>query len=363
MTEKALSKKRGEELRALLEGQEFAAKLANVLPPGMTVQRFAQIVWIACTKNPRLQLTSPASFFRCVLELAAIGLEPDSRRAHLIPRRTKEGGYDCTYIIDYKGVKELLYREGDLASEHSDVVRVADSFDYEYGTHQHLTHKPFRGPRGEVSFAYCHVRLPSGRELFEVMSVEELEAVRRRSPAANEGPWVTDTPEMYKKTVFKRLAKGLPLSRRTREAIEKEDEFNELVSPTQTPGHPYGRQIASLEGEIDLGEVAQMPPERTEMPAERVSGPKRSTDEALGLSVLKRRLETSGFSEGELLALLVKLELAGPNDRFEDLSERNVKRVVGDWDKCVARLEHERQISSPPAHESEQPTDTSESPL
>ena len=89
-------------------------------------------------RNPKLMQCSRDTFFRCLLDLSAMGLEPDGRQAHLIPRKNKTGGLDCTLIIDYKGIKEMLYRNGDIVDEHSDVVGDLDLFEYEYGTNKHL---------------------------------------------------------------------------------------------------------------------------------------------------------------------------------------------------------------------------------
>lgn len=68
-----------------------------------------------------------------------------------------------------------------------------------------------------------------------MMSRTDIEAVRRRSRAANDGPWVTDEWEMWKKTVFRRMSKWLPLSSDIREAAEKDDDqFDFQASSTES---------------------------------------------------------------------------------------------------------------------------------
>jgi recombination protein RecT len=54
------------------------------------------------------------------------------------------------------------------------------------------------------------------------MTMEEIEAVRKRSRAGENGPWVTDAGEMRKKTVIRRHSKKLPLSAEFRDALEKD---------------------------------------------------------------------------------------------------------------------------------------------
>src|SRR6266576_5832636 len=221
--------KKTPEIRTLIEGQDFQQKLATLLPDGMHPRRFVQIVWMAVARNPKLQQCTPASILRCVGELAAMGIEPDGRRAHLIPRKDQ-----CTYIVDYKAIKESLHRNKDVVSEHSDVVRETDIFEFEYGSNQFLRHRPSIRERGEIIAAYSIVKLPNGGEAIEVMTRDEIESVRKRSQAGNDGPWITEFAEMSKKTVFRRPSKGLPLSNRTREVVDHDDDTiapSELSAP------------------------------------------------------------------------------------------------------------------------------------
>jgi recombinational DNA repair protein RecT len=59
-------------------------------------------------------------------------------------------------------------------------------------------------------------------EKHEVMDVDQLEAIRRRSQSGNSGPWITDTDEMRKKTVFKRASKWIPIAPEVYQAIRQE---------------------------------------------------------------------------------------------------------------------------------------------
>ena len=178
MTDKTLAAKRKpNELRDIIEGPDFRAQLLKALPKAMTPERFVRITATAMMRNPKLMQCSRETFFRCILDLAAIGLEPDGRQAHLIPRKNnKQGTVDCTLIVGYQGLKELLYRNGDILSEHSDVVGDMDTFDYEFGSNKHLYHKPNIHSRGKVFAAYSHIKLPRGEETFDVMNVEEVES-------------------------------------------------------------------------------------------------------------------------------------------------------------------------------------------
>lgn len=195
-------------------------EVARVLPKHLTPDRFLRVTITALTKTPKLAQCDQASFFGCLLTLSQLGLEPDGRLAHLIPfENRKRNVTECQLILDYKGLVELAYRSGQVANLHADVVCDNDEFEYDRGV---LTkHKiDFRKPRGDVYAVYAMCRFKDGSEKVDVMTVDDVEAIRKRSRAANSGPWVTDWNEMAKKTVFKRLSKWLPLSPEFRDAVE-----------------------------------------------------------------------------------------------------------------------------------------------
>jgi len=211
-------------LKELLGGELFREQVAMSLPAHLDETRFVRIAQTALSRVPKLGDCTQTSFFKCLLDLSAMGLEPDGRRAHLIPY-----GKECTLIIDYKGLVELVRRSGEVSDIHADVICENDDFSYQYGSNSHLTHKPALGGRGKAVGAYSFVSLKDGSESFEVMDVEEVERVRACSKAKNNGPWVTHWNEMAKKTVFRRHTKWLPMSVDLRERIEKDDdqyEFN-----------------------------------------------------------------------------------------------------------------------------------------
>jgi recombination protein RecT len=212
-------------LKGLLGGDEFKRQVALALPKHLKPERFIRIAITALTRTPKLQECTQESFFQCLLDLSAMGLEPDGRRAHLIPfRNNRTNTTACTLIVDYKGISELVRRSGEVSNMHCDVVCENDEFDYLFGSGGFLKHKPALKNRGEVICAYSFVKLKDGAEDFDVMNLEEVEKVRSRSRSKDEGPWVDWWDEMAKKTVFRRHSKRLPLSPEVRDAIEKDDE-------------------------------------------------------------------------------------------------------------------------------------------
>lgn len=217
-------------IRGLIEGDQFKAQVAKALPKHLTPDRFIRVACTTLMRVPKLAECDKTSFFNALLSLSQLGLEPDGRRAHLIPfNNTKRGCVECQLIIDYKGLAELAMRSGTISSLHADVVCENDEFAYDRG--QVLKHViDFRKPRGAVYAVYSIARFKDATEKAEAMSVDEVEAIRNRSRAGNSGPWVTDWNEMAKKTVFRRLSKWLPLSPECRDSLDNDDDAIDIGS-------------------------------------------------------------------------------------------------------------------------------------
>jgi recombination protein RecT len=210
----AAPKKAAPTIRSLISGEEFKAQIAMALPKHITPDRFIRVALTAMQKTPKLLDCTQASLFQSLLTCSQLGIEPDGRMAHLIPY-----GNVCQLIIDYKGLSALAMRSGEILPPHADVVCENDVFEYDRGeVKKHSI--DFRKPRGKAYAVYAIVRYKEGGEKAECMSMDEVDAIRKRSKASGSGPWVTDYNEMAKKTVFRRLSKWLPLSPEFRDAID-----------------------------------------------------------------------------------------------------------------------------------------------
>lgn len=209
-------------IRDRLNSDEFRNAVAQVLPRHLTPERFVRIAILATSKTPGLLKCDQGSLFQALTNLSMYGLEPDGRRAHLIPFKRKDGGYDCQLIIDYKGLAELVMRSGLVTKIHADKVCDNDEFEFDCG--EVKRHRiDLKKPRGRP-YAYYAMVIYQGQQKADCMSLEDVENIRKRSKAANNGPWTSDYDEMAKKTVFRRLTKWLPLTPAVREAVEVDDE-------------------------------------------------------------------------------------------------------------------------------------------
>jgi len=230
-------------IKEQLNNPAVIEQIRKALPSHMSAERMARIALTAMTKVPKLAQCTPASFFKCLLDLSSWGLEPDGRHAHLIPY-----GQECTLILDYKGIVALSYRSGFVRNIHSDVVRTGDIFTYSLG--KVLQHTPwaFRldaerpDSAGEVIAAYCIVELKDDACHHEGMTRSELDAIKNRSRAGNSGPWITDRTEMDRKSVFRRASKWLPISTEQVEAFDRDADRPEPIMRDDKRVH-----VASIE--------------------------------------------------------------------------------------------------------------------
>lgn len=218
----------------------------KALPKVCTPERFARVALTCLKKDGKLlqaiqtqggRATVAAAFMKC----AELGIEPDGRRAYLIPYQNKKTNeYTVELIIDYKGIVELAMRSGYVANIHADKVCENDEFDYNIGNIE--KHRiDFHKPRGEAYAYYAIVTFKDGTKKCEVMSKDEIDAVKKRSSAWESWerwkkpcPWNTDYDEMAKKTVFKRLSKWIPQSPEMRQAIDYDDEDYRKYAPEIT---------------------------------------------------------------------------------------------------------------------------------
>ena len=217
------------DLKSIIGSPAMQEQFAKALPKHLSPERFGRVAITALSRTPKLKECTQESVFKCLLDLSAMGLEPDGRHAHLIPY-----GKECTLIIDYKGLVMLVRRAGDVAKIHADIVCENDDFHHSMGE---VTRHTFdlKTDRGKPYAAYAQVTLKDGSVQAAIMSKDEIEAIRKRSRAGSAGPWVSDWNEMAKKTAFRRLTKWLTLSPEIADVIAKADEHEFAGMRDATP--------------------------------------------------------------------------------------------------------------------------------
>lgn len=233
------------DLRAMLERSQNS--LAAVLPAHMTVDRLIKLAVLAAVKEPKLLQCTKESIIASLMTAAQLGLEPNGTlgSAYLVPfNNRKKQVMECQLIPGYRGLIDLAKRSGEVDGVEARVVYEGDRFEPHYGTEPKIIHIPnFEGERkfSTIRAFYVVATFDGGHKQFEIMSKAEVEAIRARSQAKDEGPWQTDFEEMAKKTVTKRASKYWPLSPEKAAQFAAAVEHDNRLESGQIGGIDLGR--------------------------------------------------------------------------------------------------------------------------
>lgn len=187
-------------------------RIIEALPSGVKFDRVMSMAIAAARKNEALVTCDQASFLGALIQVAHLGLEPGIT-AHLVPFYNKRAKrMEVQFIPDYRGLMQLARRSGDITAIEAVCVYDGDIFEYRKGTTQSLSHQQtFQSEDdNDITHVWAMARFKNGDCQFEVMSIESIKKVRDMSKASDKGPWVTNFPEMAKKTVVRKLCKYLP---------------------------------------------------------------------------------------------------------------------------------------------------------
>lgn len=202
-------------LNDLLVSMEGEIKKA--LAGAISTEKFIRIVMSAVSANPDLQNCTQQSFLAAMMTCAQMGLEPNtpSGFAYIIPRKNK-GQLEAQFQLGYKGLIDLAYRSGDVASIEAHIVYANDDFEYQYGINSDIKHKPALSNRGEAIAVYAIIKLKSGGVIFEVDSLANIrDFAMKKSVSYSSGyssPWKSDFESMALKTIIKKALKYAPVS-------------------------------------------------------------------------------------------------------------------------------------------------------
>lgn len=249
--------------------EAWKGEIARALPAHLNPDRMCRIALTCFRKTPKLAECEPTSVFAAIIMASQLGLEPGLLgQAYLVPY-----GKECQLIPGYQGLIELVRRTGRVKRIEAHVVHEQDMFKYTTGLTTTLEHTPFLdGDPGPARLAYAVAEMVDGGNHVEVMTKREIEAIRDRSNAVKSAkrfgkqtPWDTDTDEMWRKTLVRRISKFLPKSAELETAIALDDASSK------------GRQGISVDDAID---ATWAPVESNEDPVDEQA----KTDPAAGAS-------------------------------------------------------------------------------
>lgn len=234
-----------------LNAPTTALDIEAALPRGQDYKRWIRIIQTEVRKNPKLLEADYRSFALAVLAVAQLALEPGPLGHSYLTGPFKNGRtglLEVVPILGYKGLVDLAYRAGTVDLIDAVVVRKGEPFRIVRGSDQRLEHEELASCSDNEVVAYYAIAFPKGggRAVFEVMWPDEIDAIRKRSRAKDDGPWKTDFEAMALKSPIRRmLNRGkVRLSPEVATAIA-EDEAREF-------GHDRPELLTSLSLE-DLG--------------------------------------------------------------------------------------------------------------
>lgn len=230
----------------LLRKPEMLAEIKRALPRHLTPDRFARMILTSIRRTPELARCDQRSFLGAMMELAQLGLEPDTPLGHawIVPF-----GSTAQVIIGYRGIFTLAYRQPGLTLLPPRVVYEGDGFKPTFGTRPEINHTPEKdiNKRGELTHVYSVAYLgASSIPSIEVLNKADVEESKRRSQAWQRGqrdktkqnsPWYTDEAAMWRKTVILRHAKYLPLSAEMARVIELDDQHERGIAQSFQPSN------------------------------------------------------------------------------------------------------------------------------
>jgi len=230
--------------------------IAVAVPRHLDPERMSRICLTALRTTPKLQECTLPSFLGSVLELAQLGLEPNTAmgEAYLIPRKIK-GVMQCTIIIGYQGLLEVAFRSGKVSNVYAEVVHDGDAFDYQLGLDPDIRHKPIGDEDAPLTHCYAVAVLKDGRKSFRVLTRRQVQKRQASSGSGKSGPWVTHPEAMWRKTALRALCGQLPRSAELRQAaaIDEAPEYGERqqrLFTEETRQHLQAQGIDALSDDV-----------------------------------------------------------------------------------------------------------------
>lgn len=234
-------------IATLFQDSDRRRKLATLSGGSVNVDQMIEVVLAAVSKTPRIAACSIESIGLAVQEAAELGILPSGAGglAHLVPFNNGKKAralnlsefYECKLIPDYKGLVFLARESGSVLTISAGVIYAGQVLGKDWsareGADDHLWVNPL--PPGFVerdediayAWAACKIPAPSapGGAITQwvLLTRAQIDKIRASSRAADSGPWVTNFPEMAKKSAVKRLSKLAPRRGRFAKAIELEE--------------------------------------------------------------------------------------------------------------------------------------------
>lgn len=194
---------------------------------------FAAQAMMANTYLIKCATANPLSLVNALKNVALTNstLNPVLKQGYLVPF-----GGAITFMPSYMGLVDVLINNGLVRKVEAHPVFDGEEFEIKLGTGGYLKHKPNPWGKREkenLKGAYYYVVLTDNTEMYDTMSAEEIEKIRKRAPSAkSSSPWDTDYIQMCCKTLVRRAFKMIPkngISEDKVKALEAVFDYDEKV--------------------------------------------------------------------------------------------------------------------------------------
>jgi recombination protein RecT len=161
------------------------------------------------SENEQLSHIPQAKLVPVLLKGAYLGLDFFNKECYAVPY-----GQQLQFTPSYKGMVKLAKRfsKRKITDIYAHVVRDGDEF--ESGMvdgHEHVSYTPKPFNDGPIVGAFAVAQYEDGGIKVETMSKSQLDSVKRMSKAQSGTAWKFFADEMYRKSVIRRLCKGIDL--------------------------------------------------------------------------------------------------------------------------------------------------------
>jgi recombination protein RecT len=251
-------------------------RIGELLPRNAPIDKrtLVRVALMAVNENPALLACSPQSIYAAVLESARLGLEIGGpvAQAYLVPYKmrdkvTKQLVTRASFQPSYRGLIDLVMRNGGVRKVNVQAVYVGDLFKRDLGILGTFIHEPGDDPdreSREITHVYSEFLFPDKEVTRFVMTTKEINEHARRfskSWGDPDGPWKTDWKSMASKTVIR-----LPIMRGLVPVHLRDDVRQYVVAEDTQPGSlkdlagTFGAPEipCDAEGEITEEEKAQI---------------------------------------------------------------------------------------------------------
>lgn len=226
-----------ENLGMVLASEFERPSVLDALPPDFNQARFIQNSIALVNENESLAHMPQAKLVPVLLKGAYLGLDFFNKECYAVPY-----GQQLQFTPSYIGMVKLAkqYSKRPLKDIYAKLVHEGDEFEsgVEDGQ-EYVRFKPQPFNDGPVVGAFAVAHFEDGGIRVETMSKQQLDAVKRMSKAQSGTAWKFFPDQMYRKSVIRRLCKGIDLDMnavqarimRSEEEDTKEVEVVEVDNP------------------------------------------------------------------------------------------------------------------------------------